>query len=1022
VSEPQRPSDSTDSNEPAAAASPTSPVGLPESQPLTPELLEDEAIRGDFVIKWAVILLAVLAGSTVIAETMTLVHVKTGQHLAARGWIPPANDFLSHTAADRPWVNLSWLFDLLAAGVVAVGSWAGLTVVKAILAGVTFAFLLKTSRPGLSTWWGSITAALALIACQPQFTAQPELITLLGLALTLWILHSWKDEASVEQIVEPTGAERKLWLLVPLFLLWSNLDSRMFLGPLAVLLFAIGNQLESFRSRGSQTVPRWGSQIWIVFAAGCVAAMIHPFGWKWLSAPFTLVQTLYPEMREYAPSNPRGYYLQYFPVASAAYFRGIDLAGIAALVLFVLAAGAMILNRARVSFAHVLLLVGFLAVPLPGAHELPAASLVFAVIAALNGQAWYAARFPRDYRVTLPAVLFARGGRALTVVALFAIALFVATGRLRGPSGAQLGLGLDRSLRDAMDSFAEQLKEQVDDHPFNFVLQQGDLLIWTGKKPFVDSRVVMYAGPGENLLQVHRNVREAVAPHGGTQDQRPDPRIWKPIFDQYQITHALPRLTGASPDYRTLRMLLGSGEWMLFSLGSATAVLYRTDIQQPELRDFIVKNRENFLRQAFREEGPEIPPRPAWVRPPSFYDRWVWRNDRHLSAEVQKARHLLSLVGTPIFQGSELLYLTIRNLQRGLVENPDDADAYFLLGQAYGFLGQMEVMVRGQPGAELPQMRYLQAVVSLNQSLVAEPDNVEAHEALLMLYRPTNRLDLMQREIRALVELAKGGQQSVNPQMPRLEQLQQLDTQIEDVVKQVDTEVNKLVQQGATAAQVANLYFQRGCILKSLDQFRMNPQLLEDPEQMAMYLRLLLEAGRAEEAYMVGAQLEAMSEQTGYQQWRGGRAMTHLANGDYGAAIQLWKEQAELVDTAAFARLLGGLPPRIHPSSEVQWPIGEILAAAQYVGQTARDVSNFLTTAGMIELEAGRREDSIATFRRALERDPETSDRPLVSYYLTMLTGEQIDPLPPSERIPILFEAEESSPTADEPAESPKNE
>ena len=34
--------------------------GLPEYEPLTPEMVEDEAIRGDFVMKWAVILLAVL--------------------------------------------------------------------------------------------------------------------------------------------------------------------------------------------------------------------------------------------------------------------------------------------------------------------------------------------------------------------------------------------------------------------------------------------------------------------------------------------------------------------------------------------------------------------------------------------------------------------------------------------------------------------------------------------------------------------------------------------------------------------------------------------------------------------------------------------------------------------------------------------------------------------------------------------------------------------------------------------------
>ena len=38
------------------------PDALPEVEPLTPELVEDEAIRGDFMIRWAVVLLAAPVG------------------------------------------------------------------------------------------------------------------------------------------------------------------------------------------------------------------------------------------------------------------------------------------------------------------------------------------------------------------------------------------------------------------------------------------------------------------------------------------------------------------------------------------------------------------------------------------------------------------------------------------------------------------------------------------------------------------------------------------------------------------------------------------------------------------------------------------------------------------------------------------------------------------------------------------------------------------------------------------------
>src|SRR6058998_1513492 len=43
--------------------------GLPEWEPLTPELVEDEAIRGDFMLRWAMVLLALLIGCRQIVET-----------------------------------------------------------------------------------------------------------------------------------------------------------------------------------------------------------------------------------------------------------------------------------------------------------------------------------------------------------------------------------------------------------------------------------------------------------------------------------------------------------------------------------------------------------------------------------------------------------------------------------------------------------------------------------------------------------------------------------------------------------------------------------------------------------------------------------------------------------------------------------------------------------------------------------------------------------------------------------------
>ena len=126
---------------------------LPEEIELTPEIVEDEAIRNDFMLRLAVVLLAVLVACTEISETRTLVHIKTGEYLGSHAVLPPRTDVFTHTASEKPWINLSWLFDLFSAGVFAVGGAISLTVLKSLLAGLTAYLLIKAVKRDVPTWW-----------------------------------------------------------------------------------------------------------------------------------------------------------------------------------------------------------------------------------------------------------------------------------------------------------------------------------------------------------------------------------------------------------------------------------------------------------------------------------------------------------------------------------------------------------------------------------------------------------------------------------------------------------------------------------------------------------------------------------------------------------------------------------------------------------------------------------------------------------------------------------------------------
>jgi len=123
--------------------------GIEEYEPLTPELVEEEAIRGRPRNPVVGCVAGLSAGSTRIAETAVPGARQTGQYLAKNGIIPPAHDIFSYTAGDRPWTNLAWGFDLLAAGIHDLGSFAGLSAFKALLVAIAFWLMSLVSRPGI---------------------------------------------------------------------------------------------------------------------------------------------------------------------------------------------------------------------------------------------------------------------------------------------------------------------------------------------------------------------------------------------------------------------------------------------------------------------------------------------------------------------------------------------------------------------------------------------------------------------------------------------------------------------------------------------------------------------------------------------------------------------------------------------------------------------------------------------------------------------------------------------------------
>jgi tetratricopeptide (TPR) repeat protein len=1005
--------------------------GLPEWEPLTPELVEDEAIRGDFVLRWAVVLLALLLGCSKITETSTLVHIKSGQYMAGHGMLPPQNDVFSYTADDRPWINLGWMFDLIAAGVFAVGGAIGLSLFKAILAAVIVGIVVHTSKPEIATWWGSVCAGLALLVWYPQFSMRPEIVTLLGIALTFWILQRWKEEQD----------SKSLWLLVPVFLLWSNLDPRMFLGLSLLLLYAVGRSCGSLFGRSSPEERPLINQLWKVVGVCFVVSLINPFGWHVLSAPFSLYGVEYPAFREYVPVGHSLEALQFLPLTDSQLWNSIDHRTLAGLFLLMIAAITFVLNWERVDFGQFLVYLGFVGFSIAGTHELAPAAIVCSVVATLNAQEWYKATFRQTYSVEFNELLFSRGGRAITVLGIFGFAYLAISGNLDGANGRRSGVGFHNQLQTALESLQNDLEDSFDQKPFNFRLDQGDMLIWAGQKVFVDSRVAIYHGEGEeDLLAIHDKTRRAIAPISNP-DQQPDnanqtpinlTEVWKKTLNRFQIiTHVLPRLTRPNPDNQTYFALYISPDWQLTRLGAATASFYRTDLTKPEnenydprLEKYLRDHQINSLNQAFGSKATQIEPRAVWPHAPSVYQKYLSLPQTTESEDLWLAgNYELNVAIIYAVQRSEsqdffsYAYLAIRKANAVLENDPQSATAYRILGQVYSSLEKYEqFLAGGQDGAAYSQRRYFQIVQAYSQALLVEPNHLQTLRDLLDVFTAHNKRDLA-LELLGRIEVLTAGRTAgrTGARVELENNRQERENQSRDVlsgqINAITAQLEAGIRQGAHPLEIASAAYQSGCVLHALQLLDKDPVALSENSEAQMFqVRLLLEAGRIQDASDSMDRLEIVVEQFQGLPWRVQAAIVSLANAQFLRAASLWRDEAHQQEELRLQSMLDMLPfvspgPELFGrTADISWPVLQTVTSISTLIQTPEISANLLFDSALCHFERGDFQTAESQLRQTLEINPETPLRRLVVTYLHLITDERFAIEPPSQRIPISLD------------------
>jgi hypothetical protein len=237
------------------------------------------------------VLLAVLAlalgfllASFTARNSDVWLHLGTGRMLTT-GEYHLGSDPLSYSAAQRPWINHHWLYDLGTYLIYQIDS-SALVFVKALAITAAMGLLIAIRRPGQSLlpWAGFVV--IAVVAAAPRFTLQPLIGSIFFLALTLFLVFRLNRPGSWRL---PVAIGITFWF-------WANVDTWFILGPAALGLLLIG---ELIRTRVLTTSTNQMAANFLdplpdvstlarALLIGIVACMLNPHHYHVWQIPFEL--------------------------------------------------------------------------------------------------------------------------------------------------------------------------------------------------------------------------------------------------------------------------------------------------------------------------------------------------------------------------------------------------------------------------------------------------------------------------------------------------------------------------------------------------------------------------------------------------------------------------------------------------------------------------------------------------------------------------------------------------------------
>ncbi len=1024
----------------ADADTATATAEAPAPEPWTAAKVVEWNSYYDIYVVLAVLLITFLGSINLLSNSGVWTHLRAGQVLAER--FDPTADPFSYSNPGGRWIHIPWLSDLLhyqvydfvagfappdttpapapAAAVALEGTvrpsptaekWgiAGITVMDALLRAATLLILLAIRHRGPGLWWAAVCGAVALAVLPIPFLVpgHPLALAIGGLGGSTvpgswqWGLLLLTIELLLIFRAFEQGRVGALYGLLPIFLLWVNIDESFFYGLMVLAAAVVGSAFTGrSRSKGAAVVPRSALRAGLIVFGACAAVcLVNPSFHKVYAAALGSILPI--------PAWSPGPLTELDQSMFTPFIKG-NASDDGSILLFGLLAGAgylsFILNSRRFSPPRLLLYtVAVLFWALVRRYVLEFAPVLAAVLM-LNGQEWYQDRFGTEGHLGRGWALWSTGGRAVTLAALGIVLVFrVVLGWWTTPGEPQFGLGF-REGEFAFEA-ADLLRDApIEGNVFNMWLKEGDALIWRGyprRKVFIDSRRHLY-GPEllEKFVTLRRSLRDDDV--GG----------WKPLLDEYGVSAVITETVVAPETYRSLST---SRNWIRFYDDGDHALFGRADAKAEDLAYFR-KHEMNVENLAYKNPEP-VPSTAELPRATSVLDnpyRARGRANPHTLAAVRWLRPAEAPANNaPYIPEPGRCILAIRDARRALYANPSESDAYLLLADAYStLLTEESALISGieptpanaasiarvtpQPGA-LPD-RYRQLVTALRFALLTTPppqsteerrELARLHLRLVQAYTGQGALDLARDNLDAWQKLAAPEDYPPEQYTALTRQLSSLNDHLDEVQRAV---TNLGIETQAGPVQKSMLARQRGAVglaiqlLEEALQSGINPAVIK-PTLLDLYCEVG-EPDKAGELWQSGNFADpVLGDGPGTAALRQGRVFLLLGN--YDSALAVWTREA--IPTLRGQRTLGApMATRALLDGEASSATRTLLEVPDQLSRQA--VWEF--AAGMAKLEAGHPVDETADhLTNALKLAPRLTVRPVIAYYLKKL-GRPVPELP----------------------------